>query len=179
MKMKVSLRDRAIMLIFSIIGAVLIIRPIVAYQNFFRGNFFMDNGFTERAIGQYRRAIFLNPKFSDAYGYLGYAYKQKKQTDKAIIAYREALEINPGDSQVLFELGLIYHDREDYQKAVDHFKKAANLDSLNFNARNMEAVTYKDMGETEKAASIWEKILQDNPEYKPAQTNLEKLKQTQ
>jgi len=174
--MKVSLRNRAIMLILSIVSAVLIIRPIVAYQNFFRGNFFMDNGFTERAIGQYRRAIFLNPKFSDAYGYLGYAYKREKQTNKAIAAYRKALEINSKDSQALFELGLIYHDKEDYQKAIDHFKKAADLDPLNLNARNMEAITYRDMGEIEKAVSVWEKILQDNPEYKPAQTNIDKLK---
>lgn len=174
--MKVSLRDRAIMLILSIVSAVLIIRPIVAYQNFFRGNFFMDNGFTERAIGQYRRAIFLNPKFSDAYGYLGYAYKREKQTGKAIVAYQKALEINPKDSQALFELGLIYYDKEDYQEAIDHFKKAADLDPLNLNARNMEAVTYREIGEIEKAVSIWEKILQDNPEYKSAQTNLDKLK---
>ncbi len=174
--LKVSLRDRAIMLAISLIGAILILRPAIAFQNISRGNFFIDNGFTGRAISQYQRAIFLDPGFADVYGYLGFAYKKEKQMDKATEAYKKALEINPRDKQAYFELGNIYFSRDNMEKATDSFRKAAELDPFDLNARNMHANSLQKNGRIEEAISIWEGILKKNPEYEPAQTNLSKYK---
>ncbi len=175
-KPRVSLRDRAIMLIISLIGAILILRPVIAFQNFSRGNFFIDNGFTKKAISQYQRATFLDPHFSDAYGYLGFAYKKEKRIDKAIEAYKEALKIKPQDKQVRFELGHVYFNRGDFKRAALNFQKAAELDPSDLDAQNMQGIAFHKMGRTEEAISIWENILKKNPQYGPAKTNLDKLK---
>lgn len=175
-KSKVSPRDRAVMLVLSMIGAFFILRPIVAFQNYARGNFYVDYGFTKKAISHYQRAILLNPNLPDAYGWLGFAYKRQKQMDKAIEVYEEGLRINPGDKQVHFEMGQIYFDRKDYRKAAISFKKAVELDSGYLSALNMLGLTYQRMGRTAEAISIWQSILKKDPTHQGAKSNLEKAK---
>lgn len=173
---KVSMRDRLIMLALCLVGAIVVLRPVIAFQNFSRGNFFLDNGSPKKAISQYQRAILLSPDFSDAYGYLGFAYKQSKQINEAIKAYNKALEINPKDSQVYFELGGVYFNRKDFKTAASYFQKAAALNPSDPNYRNMYAVSLYRIGRADEAISIWEGILQKNPEYNPAKINLDKYR---
>jgi len=175
-KMKVSLRDRAIMLVLFLVGAVFILRPIIAFQNFSRGNFFLDNGFEKKAISQYQRAILLNPGFPEVYGWLGFAYKRNKQIDKAIEIYKKALKVDPRDKQVCFELGVIYLQRKDLKAAISYFEKAVELDPLDPAAQNMLAVSYQKSNQKEKAIAIWKAILEKNPQFGPAKRHLEKLK---
>ena len=173
---RVSMRDRAIMLFLALLGAIVILRPAIAFQSYSRANFFLDNGSIGKAISQYQRAVLLDPSFSDAYSYLGFALKQDKQTEKAIEAYNKALEINRNDKQVFFELGHIYLSQKDFKKAAASFEKAAQLDTSDPNTKNMYAVALNKDGQTDRAIAVWEDILKKDPQYKPAQVSLDKYK---
>lgn len=174
-KMKVSVRDRAIMLVLSLVGAVLILRPVIAFQSFSRGNFFIDNGFTKKAISHYERSVLLEPNSSDTFGWLGFSYMRDKQAGKAIEAYKRGLKINPKDKQIYSELGHVYYEKKDYRNAATNFEKTVDLDPCDLNAQNMQALSYLEMGEKDKAISVWQSILKKDPQYKPAQKNLKKL----
>jgi tetratricopeptide (TPR) repeat protein len=152
------------------------LRPAIAFQNYSRGNFFLDNGSAKKAINEYQRAILLDPAFSDAYSYLGFAYKEDKQIKKAIETYNRALDADSKDKQVYFELGHIYFGQENFKKAADSFEKAAQLDPADLNSRNMYAVSLHKQGKINEAISVWESILAKDPEYKPAKISLEKYK---
>ncbi len=172
----VSVRDRAIMLFLALIGAIIILRPAVAFQSYSRGNFFLDNGFIKKAISEYQRAILLDPAFSDAYSFLGFAYKKDKQIEEAISTYNKALDINPRDKQVYFELGNIYLAQESFSEAAANFGKAGQLDPADRNSRNMQAVALQKAGRNDEALSIWQDILEEDPDYKPAKINLDKYR---
>ena len=56
----------------------------------------------EEAIRQYKRAIFVEPRLSDAWCNLGNAYGMKSEYEKAIEAFDKAIEIDPKYGKALF-----------------------------------------------------------------------------
>lgn len=61
----------------------------------------------ERAIGETRRAISLDPDFPDAHNNLGVCYYQLGDYEKAAEQFRRALELNPDYSQAKYNLELL------------------------------------------------------------------------
>jgi TolB-like protein len=62
---------------------------------------------TDEAAEQFKRAIFLNPNFAAAHGYLGWALSLDGQSDAAISHLEEAIRMSPHDPQnAIFYVGL-------------------------------------------------------------------------
>lgn len=65
----------------------------------------------EEAEKEFKQAIYLNPKFTEGYHYLGQLYFQKKDYDKAIEQWYKILEIEPyfpNKYIILNNLGIVY-----------------------------------------------------------------------
>jgi len=62
-----------------------------------RGVAYESNGELGRAIGDYTKAIAINPNVALAYTIRGHAYEKKGDKEQAIADYRKALEIEPSD----------------------------------------------------------------------------------
>lgn len=60
-----------------------------------RGAGYSENGWYDRAISDYNKAIKVNPKFAQAFYNRGLAYYRKGQHHLAIADYARAIEINP------------------------------------------------------------------------------------
>ncbi len=140
----VSKKDRLIMLLMAVVLAVIFLRPVVVLQNIRRGDSFLNYGFYDRAISQYKRATLLDPRNDEAYSWLGYAYNKKGNPDKAIESYGKAIELNPADNEVNFELGVVYYrkyqetgERDFYEKAVESFEMILDKDPFNKSAKLM------------------------------------------
>ncbi|MDO8886604.1 tetratricopeptide repeat protein [Candidatus Oleimmundimicrobium sp.] len=140
----VSKKDRLIMLLLVVVLAVLFLRPFVALQNINRGDSFLNYGFYNRAILQYKRATLLDSNNEKIYSWLGYAYNKKGDFDNAIESYEKAVELNPANNEVNLELGIVYYHKYQktgkrvfYEKAVETFEKIIERDPSNESVKFM------------------------------------------
>lgn len=62
----------------------------------------------ERAIGQFRLAVELQPEFHQAFGALGHALLATGRHEEALVAYDQALALGPRDPELIEERGEVY-----------------------------------------------------------------------
>jgi protein O-mannosyl-transferase len=86
-----------------------------------------DEGRRLAAIGKYRRAIELNPKYADTHYNLGIVLQEDGQREQAVQEFQRALELNPRDAKshnslgnVFAELGRADDALREYQEAVQN-----------------------------------------------------------
>lgn len=78
-----------------------------------------EGNFTD-ATTYFRRAIFIDPSFTDAYFNLGSIYEYKGDTLKAVEAYKDLLKRTPEDGEVAYKIANIYYKRHEYSKALGY-----------------------------------------------------------
>lgn len=88
----------------------------------------------EAAAKEYRKLLVLEPKFSQAYLYLGDCYYGMHQYESALEYFKKAIELDPENPQTLAFLGDTYLHLQDPQSAHELFKKAVDLDPEYANA---------------------------------------------
>jgi O-antigen ligase/Tfp pilus assembly protein PilF len=84
----------------------------------------------KEAEEEFKRAIYLNPEFTEGYHYLGLLYFQKEDYSKAIEQWNNILEIEPDFSNkyiVLNNLGMVYEKKQMPDKALEYFLEALAL----------------------------------------------------
>ena len=63
----------------------------------------------------YRRAVKVNPKYSEAINNLGTVYYTRKSYRRAVNEYKKALRLSPASASVWSNLGTGYFARKDYK----------------------------------------------------------------
>lgn len=100
-------------------------------------NIFCNLGLLYSKIGAYekseeelKQAIYLNPKFTEGYHYLGFLYFSQEDYDGAIEQWSKILEIEPNfpnEYIVLNNLGIVYNKKQMPGKALEYFLEALQL----------------------------------------------------
>lgn len=89
-------------------------------------------------IAEVQKSLEINPRFSEAYFKLGYAYYQLRDYDKSIQYYKQS---NQNNSQNVSNLALAYYMKGEYGQALRLLKRSLQLDPGNSTARrNMPLV---------------------------------------
>jgi tetratricopeptide (TPR) repeat protein len=100
-----------------------------AEQHFRKGHrFYLDSKPTE-AEAEFRKALRLNPKLSNAYYYLGSIYFKQNRYNEAKKECEQALKINPEDLKSLIILGLSFQQLGLIDQAISIFQKAGQFDA--------------------------------------------------
>ena len=84
----------------------------------------------KKAEEEFKQAIYLNPKFTEGYHYLGLLYFQQEDYDKAVEQWNKILEFEldfPNKYIVLNNLGIVYNKKEMTDKALEYFVQALEL----------------------------------------------------
>ena len=85
---------------------------------------------TALAIKEFRETIRLDPKFADAYNYLGYMFAEASTNlDEAIALIKKALETEPDNGAYLDSLGWAYFQKGDFSQALVELEKAMKTES--------------------------------------------------
>jgi len=82
---------------------------------------------TDEAVGEFERALDLNPNFAAAHGYLGWALAADGQSDHAIAHLQQAIRMSPHDPQnAIFNVALAaaHYCAGNYTDAVGFARKA-------------------------------------------------------
>ncbi len=81
----------------------------------------------DRAIADFDRAIWLDPKDVVSYNSRGRTWGMKGEYDKAIADFDEAIRINPLDDESFFCRGLVWLDKKEHDKAIADFHEAIRI----------------------------------------------------
>jgi serine/threonine protein kinase/tetratricopeptide (TPR) repeat protein len=86
-----------------------------------------ENGASEAAKVEYKRAIELEPNNGDGYRRLGIAYRVTNQFNEALAAFRKAVQVQPSDFRPYLELYSFYFYLGEYGEAIKHCRKAIEV----------------------------------------------------
>src|SRR3989338_6051304 len=127
------------------------------------------------AVKEFREAIRLDPKFSDAYNYLGYMFAEEgSNLDEAIVLVRKALEIEPENGAFLDSLGCAYFQKGDTSEAFVELKKAIKFEPNDPTIRDHLGDIYFKKGLRDKAREEWERSLKIDPKQDKVREKLKK-----
>ncbi|MEZ5429033.1 MAG: TonB family protein [Pyrinomonadaceae bacterium] len=100
-----------------------------ANENIVRGEF-------DLAVGNYNKAIELNPQNTSIYVSRGQAFFNKKDYKLAVADYDKAIELNPNEVSAYSNRGISYERMGELEKAISDYKKVIELDEKNEAAKS-------------------------------------------
>jgi tetratricopeptide (TPR) repeat protein len=109
----------------------------------------------DNAEKYYRRAVKLNPKYSEAINNLGTVYYAKKSYRRAVNQYRNALRIAPNSASILSNLGTAYFARKQYEEAMKTYEQAVAIDPDIFEQHSSQGVLVQERTIEERAGYFY------------------------
>ena len=78
----------------------------------------------DKAVASYKRAIIVEPSYSDAYNNLGIAWKEVGSLEAAICCYSKSIKLNPQSPQTYNNMGNALKDLDKLDEAIKVLKIA-------------------------------------------------------
>ncbi|MCP4366132.1 MAG: tetratricopeptide repeat protein [Planctomycetes bacterium] len=95
-----------------------------------RGQTLLRRGKIVEAIGEFKRALDIDPDCSETYIHLGCAYEALEKWERAVKAYRELARLRPNDASAHYSLGTALKNSCRWKEAVQCFEEALRLTRL-------------------------------------------------
>ena len=128
-----------------------------------RGYNYLVNYEYSKAIEQLNKVAHnkkLDPKIrSEAYSFLGYAYKNLRETERCLEALKKSIEFNKDNVLAYYFLAHEYFLNGDMKATETYLKKAVEIHPKFLSAMRMLAEAYKDMGRLKDSAEYYKKII--------------------
>ncbi len=91
------------------------------------GDVYGQEGNTEGAIREFKKAIKIKPDYADAYHNLANVYHHKGDIKEAVTFYQQAISFNPKLFESYYNLGLIYLNSGEFDLAKLELEKALEI----------------------------------------------------
>ncbi len=123
------------------------------------GNALADDFEWPQARREFKRAIELNPNYSDAHYFYAYIYLAPTgRLGEAVSEIKHALELDPLSPIINVNLGTLYFLSRRYAEAIEQLHKAGDLEPNFWPADQRLQMVYEQKGEFRKAAEEGEKF---------------------
>jgi len=93
------------------------------------GLVFLSKNLIDEAMGEFKRAIEIDPELVEAYNNLGRAYLKQKHYQEAIDILNAGIKTNPDYADVHNNLGYVYFKLNYYSEAIAELQRAIELNS--------------------------------------------------
>ncbi len=123
--------------------------PAVAFKN--RGLALQERGEFSAALGDFDKAIKIDPTHEGAYGNRGLAYQSIGRFALALKDYDMAILIDPEDKTAINNRGATYGQLGRYDEAIKNFERAIEIDPKLASAHNNLGKVYEMLGDRNKA----------------------------
>jgi len=152
-------------------------------KHFQQGLMMQSMGMHANAIAEYKDALKDDPKFISTYNNLAQCYVYRNDPgdkEEALRLLDEAQKIAPTNVGTLHALAVLKESNKDYTAAEEAYKKVLAIQPLNQRAIQNLAEIYFRLGQKEKARSVIQDALKNNPPeqqlaiFKQALINLDK-----
>lgn len=127
---------------------------------------FMSRHTTE-SVGEFQRALELNPNFAAAHGYLGWALAYDGQSEQAITHIDEAIRMSPHDPQnAIFTTGvaIAHYLAGRYSEAVASCRKAFQQRSGLARGTRVYVASLAQAGQLDEARAALAKVKESHPD---------------
>lgn len=131
----------------------------------------LDEGNYLGAIADFNEAIYLRPRYADAFNNRGIAYYYLYEYDLAIADYTQAIELDSYMAEAYRNRGLVYYDRAEYTQALADFNEALRIDSDYADAYNGRASVYYVQGKYTLALADYTEAIRAAPDFAQAYSN--------
>ena len=133
------------------------------------------------ATTQFKKALEIDPKMTEANINLGNSYLAGKNFKDAAAAYTQAISNKPDDFLAHYNLGLTFSAQNETEKAIEEYKTVLRLSPQYAVAHYALALAYLDQNRSKDAQAEFETYLGSEPNgtYSGlARTNLDKIKES-
>ncbi|WP_406870951.1 tetratricopeptide repeat protein [Thioclava sp. 'Guangxiensis'] len=118
----------------------------------------------DRAEGEFRKALELNPGQPSVLNYLGYSYVEKGENlEEALKMIREAVKNSPDSGYIIDSLGWALFRLGRYDEAVTEMEKAATLESVDPLVNDHLGDVYWAVGREREARFQWKRAIAFGP----------------
>jgi ATP-dependent Clp protease ATP-binding subunit ClpC len=117
------------------------------------------------AIRAFRRALAIDPTFTEASLRLGMAYEDDQQYPKAIEAYERCLDADPNHHQAATNIGEALRKSERYREAVTAYDRALLIQASYLYALAGRAECMRMLGEYEPSLIWFDRALAEGPRH--------------
>jgi tetratricopeptide (TPR) repeat protein len=94
------------------------------------GYIYAGGGNTDLAVYNYKKALEINPNYTDALIGMGKIYRDAKQNyDSAIIYYDAAERLDKTNKETYYALAWIYNAKKDFNRAIPYAVKSLEIDN--------------------------------------------------
>ncbi len=108
--------------------------------------YYQERGNHKEAIGEFKKALSIDPEYIKAYNGLGISYDLLGDFPKAIESYKRALKLNPALDYLHNNLGYSYLLQGKWEEAVSAFKKSISLNNQDHRFHDNLALAYAEKG---------------------------------
>ena len=131
-----------------------------------------QQGKLQEAIGQYERALRLDPDFADAHNNLGAALINQGRLQEAMAHYEQALRIRSDFADAHYSLGIALDKLRRTPEAIEHYKQALRIKPDYSKAHYNLGVALVEVGQVQEAIGEYEQALRFDPDFADAHNNL-------
>lgn len=144
----------------------LMVEPIeVASEYLDLGNILLAQNKIQKAIICYRRTIYLNPSFCEAYCKLAEAASELKQWDEAISSYRQAIKIQPDISEFYYKLGRVLQKKKLWTEAEKAYRESIELNPNSFWCYFNLGAVLLELEQWQEALIVYRTAVEINPDF--------------
>lgn len=124
-----------------------------------------NSGKYKESVSCYLQSIMFNR--NDYHSYIGLAqsYKFLNDYDKAIKILKKSIELKPENYLAYYELGICYLLKSKPEEAIQCFQKSISLDKNQLDVQLQLALAHEIVEEQDMALIIYNKIIEEHPEY--------------
>jgi predicted Zn-dependent protease len=135
--------------------------PDQAPTGFLLGAAYERSGQRDKAVGEFRRVLKLDPDFHAALNYLGYTYAEAGvNLDEALKLVSRAVALEPDNGAYVDSLGWTYYRLGRPEQARNYLERAARLEPEDATLQEHLGDVYVALGQKERARQAYQRALE-------------------